>query len=127
MKRVMLGLVFIGGSPQKAADVLLSLVKGTPVGSAGMTVGEMRQRMRLVDRLETEELANFEHADLEDADYEVLKRCVEGGSYTIADRGLLRVLDAVLDAKAPPVAPVADDLLPEPPLQQPPSAMALRN
>lgn len=109
MKRVMLGEVMIGGTLQRAAIVLKGLVGGAAIGT-GFSVDEVRLRVRVTKKLE----AGIPHEwiDLEDADHATLKRCVEQGSYTLADEGLLQVLDAVLDAKDPP-APAAPPSTPD--------------
>lgn len=121
MKRVMLGEVLIQGAPQRAAIVLKGLVGGAAIGT-GFSVNEVRQRVRVAKKLE----ADLPHAwiDLEDADHATLMRCVEQGSYTLADEGLLQVLDAVLQAKDPPPPEVQDTPAP---VEGAPSAMALRN
>lgn len=102
MKRVMLGEVMIGGTLQRAAVVLKGLVGGAAIGT-GFSVDEVRLRVRVTKKLEVG-IPN-EWIDLEDADHATLKRCVEQGSYTLADEGLLQVLDAVLQAKDPPPPP----------------------
>jgi hypothetical protein len=98
MKRVNLAPVMIAGQLMKATDVLTGLVKAPPPGQ-GFDLIEMRSRLKVIDRLEGAGTDFF--VDLEDAEHATLKRALEQSSFVLADRGLLAIIDGVINAKAP--------------------------
>jgi len=74
------------------------------------SLDEMRKRVRILnafDRL----IPDAPYLDLEDADYDVLMSAVVTTPYNIATAQVLAIVDAVIDAKAPPMPdpPVVTD------------------
>lgn len=106
MKRVNLAQTMIAGQLMNPADVLGGLVKAPSPGQ-GFDLGEMRSRMKVIDKLEA--VGTDAYVDLEDAEHFTLKRALEQSSFVLADRGLLSIIDEVLNAKAPPQAEMRHD------------------
>lgn len=98
MKRINLAQVMIAGQLMKATDVLTNLVKAPSPGQ-GFDLGEMRSRLKVIDKLEG--AGSDICLDLEDAEHTTLKRALEQSSFVLADRGLLALIDGVINAKAP--------------------------
>lgn len=97
MKRVNLGKVKFRKVDTFVADLLVQLCEVTrTTGNQGFTLGEVRQRIKVIDRLEA--AREKPHVDLEDAEYEILKIVIEKSSYDSADRGVIEVADKVLNA-----------------------------
>lgn len=67
-------------------------------GPQGISYADIKKRMRLLDVME-----KMKEGDVflcfEDADWETLKAAVENFKYGAATRGLMKVLDTVLEAK----------------------------
>lgn len=110
MKRINLAQVMIAGQLMKAAEVLTNLVKAPSPGQ-GFDLGEMRGRLKVIDKLEG--AGTDVSVDLEDAEHATLKRALEQSSFVLADRGLLALIDGVINAKAPPKEPQPEEPEPE--------------
>lgn len=67
-------------------------------GPQGITYGEMRKRDRVLTKLQASANGYF---DLEDADYDVLRRIVDIFQFRFSRRELLAVLDDIVNARAP--------------------------
>lgn len=68
-------------------------------GPARQKVDEMRRRVRILDALEKEPST---HILLEDADHEHLVKLVNEFDFGVAHPDLLKIVDDILEAKAPP-------------------------
>lgn len=79
----------------------------------GILVDEVRQRVRILDALNAQD-ENGPGLLLEDADHDLLKRLINQFPFGMANADLLRIIDDVLDAKAPPprVPDAAEPMLP---------------
>lgn len=102
MKRVPLAAVVIGGTTLPAADVLAQLVKA-PAPGQGFNLGEMRDRIKVLDKLDAAKKTGF--VDLEDAEHATLLGALNASSFSLADRGLLDLIDGCMNAAATPIGP----------------------
>jgi len=94
MKRVLLrdrGPLF------KAREVITTMIEMPPPGQ-GLSYQEIRKRDRLLNVLEK---SNEDYFDLEDSDYEVLKKILDAFQFATAKRELRLILDDIANAKAP--------------------------
>lgn len=82
----------------KAREVISAMVE-MPTPGTGVTYAEMRKRSRLLDALERAKSEPF--LDLEDADFEELKRLLDAFQFATAKRELRLILDDIANAKAP--------------------------
>ena len=89
------------GAKFKSADVFRGVLEGSV---SALPLAELRARWRVLDALDA---ASGEKIVLEDAEWETLKRAMEGAGWATADRGLRPIIDDVLEAKEP--APAADE------------------
>lgn len=96
MKRVEL----VSGEPISSVALFREVVGNAGAGRP-FGLDEMRKRVRILNALDL--LAPDAAAlDLEDADYDVLKSALETTPYNIASAHVLSIVDAALNAKAPP-------------------------
>lgn len=82
--------------PFKSVDVIRTVVS-QPTPGQGINADDMRRRCRILDALEE---ANG-NLVLEDADHAVLNGLVKSFQFGAAHPALLRVIDDVIEAKAP--------------------------
>src|SRR5215475_922326 len=94
MKRILLrdrGPLF------KAREVITTMIE-MPPPNQGISYQEIRKRDRLLDALEK---SGGEFFDLEDSDYEVLRKILDTFQFATAKRELRLILDDIANAKAP--------------------------
>lgn len=97
MKRIAL----ISKPPHDSAAIFTSVLGHAPLGQP-FNLEEVRKRVRVLDIIEKLPEAS-EYLDLEDADHAVLANALRTTPYNIASAQVLAIVDAALDAKAPPV------------------------
>ena len=84
--------------PDFSTAVILRFVLNTPMGGkSGMTVDEMRKRIRIMDMIDA--TSGRDVLLLEDADCAFLQECVKRTEWGIADAGLLAAIDDALSAE----------------------------
>ena len=83
----------------KAADVYTMAVKFSQQG--GVSIDEMRKRVRVLDAIENNKdpVALL----LEDADHATLAEALKVVPWSVSTKELLMIIDAALNAGAPPV------------------------
>lgn len=103
--RVNLGTFKIGGEnapEQSVVENLVKLVSNTPMDpnepQKGYTFTEIRERGKICDALEAAG-PGAEFVDLADEVHAKLKDIVEKAPYLTADRGVLKMINAVVDAE----------------------------
>jgi hypothetical protein len=85
-------LKFSGGQerPVTVAELLIECINYTP---KGLQVQEIRKRIKVLERIEKAKDPKHKKIMLEDADYEVAKKCVEEMSWGIVDPFILEFTD----------------------------------
>lgn len=101
MKRVDL----MSGEPISSMALFREVIGNAPAGRP-FALDEMRKRVRILSALDLL-AADATSIDLEDADYDVLKSALETTPYNIASAHVLAIVDAALNAKAPPTPEVS--------------------
>jgi hypothetical protein len=96
--------------PFKSQSILGQVMSVSP--ESKINVGEMRKRVRVLDALEAAEKIAQNYIDLEDADFDMLKGAIEGFPFQIANKDILKTVDAINEAKAPPTPAETDQLAP---------------
>lgn len=86
------------GPKFKSLDVFRGVLEGSV---SALPLAELRARWRVLDALDA---ASGKELLLEDAEWETLKRAVEGAGWVTADRGLRPIIDDAIEAKEPAVA-----------------------
>lgn len=99
MKRV----VFPETKQFQPCEAMLGQLQAAP--ASGLTVGDMRKRIVVMDKIEAASEAKAGYVDLEDAEHETLREVFTSGRFGLAHRDILAVADAVESAKEPPAAP----------------------
>jgi hypothetical protein len=79
---------------------LLKVVLENPQAK-GATVGDVRQRCKLLDKLEAETGDTWL---LDDVEYKFLKQALEAFTFSIATKQMLEIIDGVTEAKEPEAA-----------------------
>jgi hypothetical protein len=74
----------------------------------GCSPAEMRQRVRILDVLAATK-PGAAHFLLEDSDHALLKRLVDEFPFALAHADLLKIIDAVIEAKEPPAVVLPKD------------------
>jgi len=105
VKRILLGTVTIQGADKSILDLLKSW---TETASADinnpqkpLSVKIVRERSRVIDKL-VAVAKDAPHVDVEDGDLDVLKDVITNTGFVISGPGLVKVIDAVEKAEAPP-------------------------
>ena len=101
MKRILLGTISFQGTENSVAATLSSTVKtaAETVGRPGWSFDALYRRMRIAARLDMAEDAKAGHVDLEDSDFELLKKIVtEDAIYLAIDQGVVDLVDRVRNA-----------------------------
>ena len=110
MKRIQLGAITFNGKEVAVAATLASTVKttGEIPGQMGWSFDATYKRMKIVTRLQAAEKAKAEYVDLEDADYDLLKKIVtEDARYMAVDQGIVDLGYRVRNAADPEVLQAA--------------------
>lgn len=82
----------------KASEIIHLIASTVPQGAPGMDIGEMRQRMRILEALEKNKGA--EVLELEDADWELLKRLYAvPGRFRQVHKDVAAIQDDIVNAK----------------------------
>lgn len=76
-------------------ELINVVVNAAPQG--GMTMSDMRSRLRIIDAVEK---SNGENIALEDADYDTLLTCLDAMRWAIVDRQIVDFEDAVKAARS---------------------------
>jgi len=100
MKKIKNKQIVINDGKEKSesslvAEMALSCTKQPT--EKGFDVSEMRKRMRVVDVLEKAIEKKEKTINLEDADYDELKKCVDSMRWAIVDKGILEFCDLIED------------------------------
>jgi hypothetical protein len=85
----------VDGGVYTSRNVIAQVANLSP--SRPISVDEMRRRVRILDALEKADDTLL----LEDADHAILKAAVEAFPFNVADAGLLRIVDDILEAGEP--------------------------
>jgi hypothetical protein len=102
MKRILLGTISFQGAENSVAMALSNTVKTTAemAARAGWSFDGTYRRMRIVHRLDVAEKATARHVDLEDADFDLLRKIVtEDAIYMAVDQGIVDLVDRVRHAE----------------------------
>lgn len=99
---IKLGKFKIGKGPEQSVlEQLVGLVSSTPKDpqnpQQGFDFKEIRERGKVCDALESAG-PDVEEVVIEDAQYDKLKEIIEKAPYGSADRGILTIINNVLDA-----------------------------
>lgn len=89
MKSLALPVLKIQEQEVKTSDLLKNCLNAPPQG--GLTPEDMRKRIKVLDVLE----ASTDTLELEDADAETLKACVGEMRWTLINKDILHLCDAV--------------------------------
>lgn len=100
MKRI----YFPATKQHKPGDILLGQLQAA--GAGGLTVGDIRKRIAIMDKIEAALQSGDGFCDLEDADAAILRDSLTNGIFGLAHRDILSVVDAVAAAVSSP-APLA--------------------
>lgn len=68
-------------------------------GTQGMTIADMRQRLKIADAVDAAKKANAPCVELEDAEHGLLVRLLDVHPFAIAHKDLVAIADAVREAK----------------------------
>jgi len=88
------------GNPFKSADVIKA-VASQPTPGQGINADEMRRRCRILDAVDA---AANDTSPLEDADYGLLVKLINGFQFATAHPLLVRIIDDVVQPKEPEAA-----------------------
>lgn len=83
--------------PMKSVDVFRQVLGQSPRDP--LTVEHIRARCRVLDRLDA---CEGDVIELEDEDAKTLSKALNSFPWAIANRDILRIIDDVINAKAPP-------------------------
>lgn len=75
--------------PYKTAEIIRVVTEKAP---DGVTVSEMRRRIRILDALD----GGKDSIELEDADHEMLQHIVNKFPFAVANKELLAVIDGIV-------------------------------
>jgi hypothetical protein len=77
-------------------DTKMIIREVTSGSSKGMTIAQMRNRIKVLDALD--KAGNSDTIMLEDSEFDALKEAMNEMAWARADRDLLRVIDGILNA-----------------------------
>ena len=105
MKRINLGTVKIQGAEKSILDLLKSWTESSSMDinnpQKPLNIKTVRERSRVVEKLEAVP-KDAAFVDIEDGDLDVLKDVLTNTGFVVSGPGLVKVIDAVEKAEAPP-------------------------
>jgi hypothetical protein len=100
MKRIKLRPVTDGKPGQSTKEILLLVMNNSP--NRAITVEEMRHRVAIMNAID--DAKEDESFVLEDADWQVLRDGINNFPWSVANKGLLTIIDDVLKPEEIPVS-----------------------
>lgn len=97
MKRVNLNNV----NDLPIVGTLIQWVQSSPSeqNGQGITIGDIRARVKIIDKLEKAKIENVEFVDLEDTELDAFKRVINHARFPIADKFIISLADRIFEAK----------------------------
>lgn len=99
MKTIKFPEITFRGMEDKDVIYELTKIRLNAPPKQGFNPEQMRKRIKILGIVSERE--THDTIELEDADYEVLKNCVNGDGWGVLDEDVLKYIDAINDAKGP--------------------------